>query len=446
MVPKYVPIVVGHFVSWQCAGLLSKRRRGGDGAVKGDVDNSTEGTSNDEDKPSGWFSFSYSDNQSPVKGGGGKSEAAQQEASPSNNDADMELMTVRSFELVPHVVGKLQISAEDESADKDWRFLALPVSSEELLLITSTMTIFLEQGSKDSKRLPEGLARRVLISLASVMSPWRRSELSSNVPDTQDLKQFAVLTQSVLKLFGAAILERRLSRPLSDTYVRIIVVLVRLLLRVICLCDTHHDEDDHSEDERDYFKSQLIACCETLRAALVDDHPSHSAVVGGMVEIGRDLLSVATAENPASDDIIVICEDHCRVLLGIKCDMSKLSENIDSTEFELDPAILMDAFAILLLEPSEPEAAVPLHATHDQMDSGDDRAHLLLLLPLVLESCNSKRAEVRKLGMSLMTHIDLLSFLHSFNSMRDRVCQLGKENKELKEHVERLQASASLSY
>jgi hypothetical protein len=448
MVPKYVPIVVGHFVSWQCAGLLSKRRRSGDGAVKCDVDNSTEGTSaDDEDKPSGWFSFSYSDNQSPVKGGGGKRGAVQQEASPSNNDADMELMTVRSFELVPHVVGKLQISAEDESADKDWRFLALPVSSEELLLITSTMTIFLEQGSQDSKkRLPEGLARRVLISLASVISPWRRSELSSNVPDTQDLKQFAVLTQSVLKLFGAAILEGRLSRALSNTYVRIVVVLVRLLLRVVCLCDKHHDEDDHSEDERGYFKSQLIACCGTLRAALVDDYPSHSAVVGGMVEIGRDLLSVATAEDPVSDDIIAICEDHCRMLLGIKCDMSKLSKGIDSTKFELDPAILMDAFAILLLEPSEPEAAVPSHANNDQMDSGDDRAHLLLLLPLVLESCNSKRAEVRKLGMFLMTHIDLLSFLHSFNSMCGRVCQLGKENKELKEHVERLQASASLSY
>lgn len=185
-------------------------------------------------------------------------------------------------------------------------------------------------------------------------------------------------------------------------------------------------------------------------SAAAMDSPLRVPIVVGLVDVGRDLLKACLAYPVCPVDILALCRTHCQALMDLQCAAEELSmQNDADTDAPLgsdaDVEAVVREFADALLDRTEPVGVRETHNGHSP-ESTHEQAHMLLLLPTVLEVCNADGAEVRDMGRALMHHMNLPSFLQSYSAMCTRLVKLQRENERLVEQVERLQVTASLPY
>ena len=439
----YPGVVVGHFVSWQCASLIANRDS---------LETKLQYTSNNLTTPSklnrpkksdtphasnsnsSWFLFNNIDDEQNVE-----------------ESMELELMTVREFSLEPFLYfsqGTINEQVDDGKVMKKTpqsraAYTVLPIRKEEMMLIFNTIRDVLLSPTKIS----EGLADKLLIGACCIISPWKSNEIPQTDDKVLQTEEEYEAASKLVEYFAQAIITNKVSESIGYRFIGSVGIISRILIKAI---QSLQNEEDSSL--LSYYNDLLQSCGTTLFMFQSSKLKSLSSIaLQSLINLARDLIAACLLATVEEDMLSDYLEDFMTSFLTMKSSTSQLPNddyNFSSNEEDDDchnkSVALMKAFASSVLHLKIPQNF--FSHVERELDSDSDKGHVFLILPLGFKACEASNTRLRSIGRSVIGSANFHSLISSFCDMRARVSVLEEENKSLKQQIQSLESAAHIGF
>ena len=443
----YPVVVVGHFVSWQCASLIANRDSleqmqvgvtDSHQTTPSKLDNTPKksNTPNTSNSMSSWFLFNNTDDDD------------QQNVDES---MELELMTVREFSLEPFLYfsqkseyleeGKGMMEKTNASRAE---YTVLPIRKEELTLIFNTMRDVLSNPTTIS----EGLADKLLIGACCIVSPWKSNEIPQTDDRELQTEEECKAASSLVEYFTHAIVTSKVSESIAYRFIGSIGIISRILVQALQSLQKT-DEDTLIS----YYNDLLGTCGTTLFLFQASKLKSLSSIaLQSLINLARDLISACLLVSADVEcKLLQYLEEFMPTFLTMESYTNQLpkddydfSSHEEVNDDDCKSIILMKAFASSVLHSRIPQSFTANIETGLEIDS--NKGHVFLILPLGFKACEASNIRLRTIGRSIIGSANFHSLISSFSDMRAKVNELEEDNKSLRQQIKSLESAAHIGF